>query len=130
MHDRCTDILRPILCTIRVNVPMSIQTAMQTIQLFVKFANGRTSTVDVKTSDTVQDVFMKLELQERINKKHCYLMFCGKPLHRSSTVRVSECGIRPRSMLHMTTRLHGGMHNTVSFIHSLPMTGLISVTPN
>ena len=101
---------------------------MQTLQIFVKVLNGRTRTVEVQACDTVQDVFMKLKLQERMDKKDCYLMFCGKPLHRFSTAEVSECGIRPRSMLHMTTRLHGGMHNTVSFTHSLPMTVVMSVT--
>ena len=122
--------MRPVLCTIRANGPMPIQTTMQTFQVFVKFANDRTRTVKVKTSDTVQDVFTKIERQQRMDKKDFYLMFCGKSLHRSSTAEVSECGIRPRSMLHMATRLRGGMHNAVSFIHLLSMTGLMSVTPS
>ena len=107
-----------------VQVPKLIQTLMQRIQVFVNFVHGGTRTVEVKTSDTVQNFLMKMEQQECMDKNDCYFTFCGKTLHRFSTV--SECGIRSRSTLHMTTRLHGGMHKTVSFIHSLPMICLMS----
>lgn len=90
---------------------------MQIIQIFVKLVKDHTRAVGVGTSETVQKILMRKELQEHMmGAKDCYLIFDGKRLHNSSTV--SECGIRSCSMLHMATRLHGGMQKTVCFIRS------------
>ena len=77
------------------------------IQINVEMLSGKTLALLVHASDTVSNVKAKISEKEHISSEAHYLVFAGKALQNDRTL--SECNVRPQSLLQLVPRLPGGM---------------------
>lgn len=77
------------------------------MQIFIKTLTGRTITLDVESSDSIEIIKSKIEKKESIPYDQQRIIFGGKELENHITI--NHCSYQKSSTFHLVIRHRGGI---------------------
>ncbi len=78
------------------------------MQIFVKTLTGKSITIDVESSTSIEDVKSKIQQTEGISSDQQRLIFGGKQLEDGHTL--ADYKIETDATIHLVLRLRGGYY--------------------